>query len=48
MIQTLIVYAIVVLAAGWTGWSLFVRGWIRRRVAARSGGRCGPDCACDD
>ena len=48
MLQTLIVYAVVAIAAGWTLWSLFLRGWVRRRNAARSAAGCGPDCACGD
>jgi hypothetical protein len=48
MAQTLIVYAIVAVAAGWTGWSLFLRGWLRRRAAAKASAGCGPGCACGD
>ena len=49
MIQTLIVYAIVALAAAWVTWSMFLRGWVRRRAAAKAGGPCGSsDCACGD
>ena len=51
MVQALIVYAIVVAAAGWTAWSLFLRGWFRRWAAAAQvfkAGDCGPDCACGD
>ena len=48
MLQTLLVYAIVALATGWTVWRLFLRGWIKRRAAAKSAGGCGPDCACGD
>ena len=51
MIQTLVVYLIVAAAAGWTAWSMFLRGWLRRRAAAKApagGGACGPDCACGD
>jgi hypothetical protein len=48
MLQTLIVYAIVAVAAAWTGWSMFLRGWLRRRAAARTNANCGPDCACGD
>jgi hypothetical protein len=46
MAQSLIAYAIVALAACWTVWRLFLRGWVRRRAAARSAAACGPDCAC--
>jgi hypothetical protein len=48
MVQTLIVYAIVTAAAGWTGWSLFLRGWVKRRAAAKRGGCGSSDCACGD
>jgi len=54
MVQTLAVYAIVAAAAAWTLWSLFLRGWLRRRAAAKSpatrsaAAGCGPDCACGD
>ena len=41
MIQTLIVYAIVALAAAWVTWSMFLRGWVKRRAAAKAGGPCG-------
>ncbi|MDR3511587.1 MAG: hypothetical protein P4L73_08135 [Caulobacteraceae bacterium] len=47
MVQALIVYAVVAAAAGWALWSLFLRGWLRRRAAAKDGG-CGPGCACGD
>ena len=47
MTQTLIAYALVTIAAGWTAWSLFLRGWLRRR-AAKSATGCGPDCGCGD
>ena len=47
MAQTLIVYAVVALAAGWVIWSLFLRGLLRRRAAAK-GERCAGDCACGD
>jgi len=49
MVQQLIVYAIVAVAAGWTLWSMFLRGWLRRRaVANKAAADCGPDCACGD
>jgi hypothetical protein len=50
MIQTLIVYAIVVAAAAWTGWRLFPRARLRPRAAAdvKAKAACGPDCACGD
>lgn len=50
MLQSLAVYIIVAAAAAWTGWRLFLRGWLKRRAAARAGraGGCGPDCACGD
>jgi hypothetical protein len=38
--QSLLIYAIVVLALSWLGW----RGW--RRYARRTG--CGSDCGCED
>ena len=44
MAQTLIAYAIVAAAAGWAAWSLFLRGWLRRRAKPA----CGDDCACGD
>ena len=44
MAQTLAATAIVVAAAGWTTWSLFLRGWLRKR--AKPG--CGDNCACGD
>jgi hypothetical protein len=47
MAQTVIVGAIVAVAAGWTVWNQFLRGWVRRR-AAKPGGGCGPDCGCGD
>jgi hypothetical protein len=46
MVQTLIVYLIVAVAAAWTVWRLFLRGWVKRRAAARSAAGCGPDCGC--
>jgi hypothetical protein len=52
MAQALIVYAIVAIAAVWTTWRLFLRGWVKRRVAAQAAGKsasaCGNDCACGD
>ena len=47
MIQTVVVYAVChsLLAAGWTAWSLFLRGWFKRRTA-KAGGDCGDNCAC--
>ena len=50
MLETLVVYVIVAAAAGWTAWSLFLKGWLKRRTAARAKGPadCGPDCACGD
>ncbi len=48
MIQVLVVYAIVALAAGWIVWSMLLRGWLRRRAAARTKAGCGPGCACGD
>jgi hypothetical protein len=47
MLQNVVVYAIVTAAAGWAAWSLFLRGWLRRRRAAAKGG-CGPSCGCGD
>ena len=43
-----IVYAIVAAAAGWTAWTLFLRGLLKRRAAAKGGPACGGDCACGD
>lgn len=48
MIQSLAVYAIVAAAAAWTGWTLFLRGWLKRRATAKTPASCGPDCACGD
>jgi hypothetical protein len=48
VVQSLVAYAIVALATGWTVWRLFLRGWIRRRASAKAQGGCGPDCACGD
>jgi len=46
MAQTIIAYAVVALAAGWATWSLFLKGWVRRRVPSK--GACGDDCSCGD
>ncbi|MEI7931479.1 MAG: FeoB-associated Cys-rich membrane protein [Alphaproteobacteria bacterium] len=46
MVQGLIVAVIVVSAAAWTSWHMVLRGWLRKRAAAK--GDCGPDCACGD
>ena len=48
MIQAAVTYAVVAAAAGWTVWSMFLRGWIKRRSAAKAAGGCGPDCSCGD
>jgi hypothetical protein len=48
MVQQAVVYAIVAAAAGWTVWSMWLRGFLRRRAAAKSAAACGPDCACGD
>lgn len=53
MAQWIVVYLIVAAAAGWTAWSLFLRGMVRRARAARAGvpassGSCGDDCGCGD
>jgi hypothetical protein len=48
MIQSLIVSAVVAVAAAWTVWYLFVRGWLRRRVAAKPNAACGPGCCRGD
>ena len=48
MMQTILVYVVVAIAAGWVGWSLFLRGMVKRRAAAAKGGDCGGDCACGD
>jgi hypothetical protein len=47
MIQTVIGYAVVALAAAWIAWSMFLRGRFKRRTA-KAGGDCGNDCACGD
>ena len=48
--QTMIVYAIVAIAAGWTVWSLGLGRWVKTRwpAAAKGSRTCGPDCACGD
>ena len=50
MIERLVVYLIVAGAAGWTAWTLVLRGWWSRRAAARKvagpAPGCGPDCNC--
>jgi len=46
MIESVIVYAIVAGAAGWTLWRLGARRWFKRPAAARNEARCGPDCGC--
>jgi hypothetical protein len=48
MIQSVIVYAVVAVASGWTVWSLFLRGWLRRRPAGKANASCGRGCACGD
>ena len=48
MVQSVIVYVIVALATGWTVWRLFLRGWVKRRAAAKTNAGCSPDCACGD
>ncbi len=49
MLQALIAYALVAVAAGWTLWSLVLKGWLKRRAkAGKSSADCGPDCACGD
>jgi hypothetical protein len=48
MLQSLVAYAVVVVAAVWTVWSLFVCGWLRRRAAAKANAGCGPGCSCGD
>jgi len=48
MAQAVAAYLIVAVAAAWTAWSLFLRGWLRRRSAERGASSCGPDCACGD
>ncbi len=47
MFERLIAYGIVAAAAGWTLWSLFLKGWVRARGKARNG-QGGSDCACGD
>jgi hypothetical protein len=51
MVETLVVYLIVASAAGWTAWSMVLRGWLARRRATRpltgkAPTGCGPDCNC--
>ena len=47
MAQELIVGVIVVVAAAWTVWRMGLRGWVRRRAAAKAAS-CGDDCGCCD
>jgi hypothetical protein len=47
MAQTLIAYALVAAAAAWAAWSLFLRGWLRRRATTAKPG-CDDNCACGD
>jgi hypothetical protein len=47
MVQSLIAYAVVAAAAAWTVWSLFLKGALRRRAAARKAS-CGDGCGCAD
>ncbi len=47
MVQMITVYVIVAAAAAYAAWRLFLRGWLKRRKAARAAD-CGPDCACGD
>jgi hypothetical protein len=44
MIQTLAASLIVAAAAGWTAWSLFLRGVVRRRAKPARG----DECACGE
>ena len=46
MIQTAVVVLVVVAAAAYAGWSLFLRGFLARR--RKTAAECGPDCACGD
>ena len=48
MIQTLIVYAVVALATGWTAWRLFLRDWLRRRAGTKANGGCSAGCTCGE
>ena len=49
MIQALAVYVIVALAAAWTVWSMFLRGWLKQRASAKTNASsCGPGCSCGD
>ncbi len=47
MVQQIVVYLIVAAATAYATWRLFLRGWLKRRAAAKAAG-CGPDCACGD
>ncbi len=47
MLQSAIVFAIVAAATAYAVWRLFLRGWMKRRAAAKAAG-CGPDCGCSD
>ena len=49
--EALLVYLIVAAAAGWTSWTLVLRGWWARHQAARQNAPraatgCSPDCSC--
>ena len=48
MIQTLIVYAVVALATGWTVWRLFLRNWISRHSGVKANVGCSPSCTCGE
>ena len=48
MLQSVIAYGLVAGAAAWVGWSLWLRGWLKRRKARSGPADCGPDCGCHD
>ena len=47
MIETPAVYLIVAVAAVWTAWRLFPRGWTKRCASERFTAGRQRDCTCD-
>ncbi len=48
MIEHLIVFGVVALAAAWAGWALILRSWFSRRAKGKPGASCGGACHCGD
>ena len=50
MIQSLIVYAAVAVAAVWVVWSIILPRSVKQRLKGRGRPKpgCGPDCGCGD